>query len=91
MKQTNVILTFLILVISFLKSLFQSVGLFFRSLVTGKPLPVIPENPFLDVCNFILQAGPRSFWKRPTGIKIGRSIATLIAYIFDKDATFQKK
>ena len=78
------------LIWGFFSTFFQSIGLFFSHLF-GKRTQPIPENKFLDTLNFIANIGPKSFWKQPTGIKIGRSIATLIHYVFYKETHFHEK
>ncbi|EKE29436.1 MAG: hypothetical protein ACD_2C00175G0004 [uncultured bacterium (gcode 4)] len=89
MKQNKIIIIFE-LIFNFLRSLWESVFLFFRHLSWGKKISPLNENRFLDVMNFVLHTGPKGFWKKPSGIKIGRSIATLLHYTFDKDAKFKQ-
>ena len=41
--------------------------------------------------NFFFHIGPKSFWKAPTGLKIGRSIGTFLHYVFEKERSFREK
>ncbi|MDD2515594.1 MAG: hypothetical protein PHF46_01990 [Candidatus Gracilibacteria bacterium] len=89
MKNNNKVMIFFDLVISFFKSIFGSVSLFFSVLI-GKNREVLKENKFMDTFNFLFNIGPRGFWKKPSGIKIGRSLSTFIYYIFYKDEYFKE-
>ncbi|EKE28379.1 MAG: hypothetical protein ACD_3C00067G0013 [uncultured bacterium (gcode 4)] len=89
MKQNKIIIIFE-LAINFLRSLWESVFLFFRHLSGSKKTSPLNENRFLDVLNFVLHTGPKGFWKKPTWIKIGRSIATFLHYIFNKEEKFKQ-
>ncbi len=75
---------------SFFLSLFQSLSLFVKSLL-GKNEKPLKENPFLDMINFFFHIGPKSFWKAPSGIKIGRSVSTFLHYVFKKEQVFLEK
>ena len=74
----------------FFISLLQSFSLFMRHLFGKSPGP-LKENTFLDIMNFFFHIGPKSFWKAPSGIKIGRSIGTFLHYIFNKDQVFTER
>jgi len=87
--QKNSVYIFLVLVWDFFVSIASSAKLFVRSLL-GKKAENLPENSFLDSLNFILQIGPRSFWRRPSGIKIGRSLSTLLHYVFAREKAFRE-
>jgi hypothetical protein len=78
------------LVKDFLTSLIQSLSLFVRNLLRKEQKP-LKENKFLDIMNFFFQIGPKSFWKAPSGIKIGRSIGTFLHYIFKKEKAFTEQ
>lgn len=86
----NVFFILIRLIKDFFVSLMQSLGLFARNLV-GKDQKALKENAFLDMMNFFFHIGPKSFWKAPSGIKIGRSIGTFLHYIFEKEKTFAEK
>lgn len=88
--EKNTLYILLSLVGTFFVSIWASIVLFFRTLV-GKKADPIRENPFLDAMNFGLHIGPKSFWKAPSGLKIGRSLSTFIHYIFFKDDVFKEK
>lgn len=74
----------------FFVSLVQSLGLFMRSLF-HREQKVLRENSFLDMANFFFHIGPKSFWKAPSGIKIGRSVGTFLHYVFKKEEVFIEK
>jgi len=57
----------------------------------GKDQKPLKENTFLDIMNFFFHIGPKSFWKAPSGIKIGRSVGTFLHYIFEKKQVFIEK
>lgn len=78
------------LVKDFFVSLVQSLYLFIRNL-TGKDQKALKENAFFDMMNFFFHTGPKSFWKAPSGIKIGRSISTFLHYIFEKERVFAER
>lgn len=84
----NKIITLIDLVFNFIKSIIDSVRILINSLIWKKR--ILKENIFLDVINFIFQTWPKMFWKKPTTIKIWRSIATLINYIFYKEEFFKE-
>ncbi|EKD44601.1 MAG: hypothetical protein ACD_71C00082G0002 [uncultured bacterium (gcode 4)] len=86
----NTVFILLSLAKDFFISLIQSVGLFVKNLA-GKDQKILKENTFLDTMNFFFHIGPKSFWKAPSGIKIGRSIGTFLHYIFEKEKTFTEK
>lgn len=88
--QENTFFILVRLIKDFFVSLIQSMNLFIRNL-TGKDQKILKENAFLDVLNFFFHIGPKSFWKAPSGIKIGRSIGTFLHYIFAKRTTFAEK
>ena len=88
--EKNSIYCLILFIRDFLGSVFQSIVLFFRAIIGKNPRP-LAENRFLDGMNFALHIGPKGFWKAPSGLKIGRSPATLIHYIFAKDDHFQEK
>jgi len=90
MKKNKIILIFE-LVFNFFKSLFLSISLLIRNISWNKKLKPIPENKFLDAMNFLFQIWPKSFWKKPSWIKIGRSLATFLNYIFNKELNFKEK
>jgi prepilin-type N-terminal cleavage/methylation domain-containing protein len=78
------------LITGFTLSFFGSIRLFFVSLFSSNARP-LRENEFLKVMDFTLNAGPRSFWRFPTAIKIGRSIATFLSFVFDRNRAFTIK
>ncbi|EKE26092.1 MAG: hypothetical protein ACD_4C00441G0010 [uncultured bacterium (gcode 4)] len=78
------------LVYNFIATAVQSLILFIKFIFRKQPRP-IKENKFLDVLNFIFHIWPKNFWKKPTWIKIWRSIGTFIHYIFYKEDSFKEK
>ncbi|MBP8016402.1 hypothetical protein KAZ01_00195 [Candidatus Gracilibacteria bacterium] len=88
--KNNKIIILFSLIFGFITAIIDSIILFIKQLF-GKQTNLLKENKFLDSLNFIFNIGPKSFWQNPTGLKIGRSIATLIYYIFDKDDSFKEK
>lgn len=78
------------LIKDFFVSTAQSLWLFVRSLL-GKDEKPLKENAFFDMMNFFFHIGPKSFWKAPSGIKIGRSIGTFLHYVFTKEKSFTEK
>lgn len=86
----NTVFILLNLVKSFFISLFESIILFAKNILGKDPKP-LKENAFLDSMNFFFHIGPKSFWKGPSGIKIGRSISTFLHYIFKKDRAFTER
>lgn len=86
----NKIITLFEIVYNFLLSLFESIIIFSKQLFLWKRNHLLKENKFLDILNFIFHTGPKSFWKKPTWIKIWRSIATLLHYTFDKEDKFRE-
>jgi len=89
-SENNKIIIIISVIINFFKSIFLSVFLFIKHLFGFKTWP-IKENKFLDILNFLFHIWPKNFWKNPTWIKIGRSIATFIHYIFYKETNFKEK
>lgn len=86
----NTFFIILVLFKEFIASIFQSVALFVKN-IFGRKTEALKENKFLDVMNFFFHIGPKSFWKAPSGIKIGRSLGTFLHYIFKKQDAFQEK
>ncbi|MDD5377019.1 MAG: hypothetical protein PHH16_02770 [Candidatus Gracilibacteria bacterium] len=86
----NVFFILIRLLKDFFVSLIQSLRLFIGNLA-GSDQRALKENAFLDAMNFFFHTGPKSFWKAPSGIKIGRSIGTFLHYIFKKDQAFLEK
>lgn len=86
--EKNKIITLIDLVFNFIKSIIDSVRILINSLIWKKR--ILKDNIFLDVINFIFQTWPKMFWKKPTAIKIWRSISTLINYIFYKEEFFRE-
>lgn len=89
-EENNKIIIIFFIVINFFKSIFLSILLFFKHLFGFKTTP-LQENKFLDILNFLFHIWPKSFWKKPTWLKIGRSPATFINYIFYKKTNFKEK
>lgn len=59
------------------------------SAILGKPSQkTVQPNHFLASLHFLVQQFPKSFWKHPTGIGMGRSIGTLLMYFFGKRRYF---
>lgn len=87
--QNNKVLILLDLIVSFFVSMFSSVILIFQALLWKKTKPIV-ENKFLDSFNFLFNIWPRSFWKKPNSLKMGRSISTFIHYVFYKNENFKK-
>lgn len=88
--QENTAFILIGLVRDFLVSIFQSLVLFIRNILGKDPKP-LKENAFLDSMNFFFHIGPKSFWRAPSGLKIGRSIGTFLHYIFEKQKAFREK
>lgn len=86
----NTFFILLSLIKDFFVSLFQSLSLFVRNLA-GENQKALKENTFLDMMNFFFHIGPKSFWKAPSWIKIGRSVGTFLHYIFKKEEAFIEK
>jgi hypothetical protein len=86
----NTFFILLVLVKDFFLSVFESLGLFAKNLFEDSPKP-LKENSFLDTMNFFFHIGPKSFWKAPSGIKIGRSLGTFLHYILKKNEAFLEK
>lgn len=86
----NTFFIFLLLIKNFFVSLVESFQLFAKSIVWKEP-GTMKENTFLDTMNFFFHIGPKSFWKAPSWIKIGRSIGTFLHYIFKKEQVFLEK
>lgn len=86
----NSVYILIVLIRDFLTSLFSSLILFIKVII-GHKAPPLRENRFLDSMNFVFHIGPKSFWRAPSGMKIGRSIATFLHYIFRKDESFVEK
>ncbi len=85
----NTLLTCTSLIGDIVRSTTESVGLLTRSIL-GRPTRPLRENSFLDLLHFIVYTGPKAFWRKPTGIKMGRSLATLLHYIFHRDRHFHE-
>ena len=88
--QKNKIIIIFTVIIHFIVSIFNSVILFFKHLF-WRQTRALKENKFLDITNFVFNIWPKSFWQNPTGLKIWRSLATFIHYIFDKEEHFKEK
>lgn len=89
LKENSIAILF-VLVRDFFVSLLLSFVLFIK-VILGRKTPPLRENRFLDSLNFILHIGPKAFWKAPSGVKIGRSLATLLHYMFKKEEVFAEK
>ena len=89
-NQKNSIIVMGILMGGLITSFWQSIVALFR-VISGKDPKKLPKNTFIDVFDFLARMGPKSFWKKPTGIRAGRSLSTFIHYIFFKDDSFRKK
>ena len=87
--QNNKVLILLDLMVSFFISIISSTTLIFQAFLNKKTKPK-KENKFFDGFNFLFNIWPKSFWKKPTALKMGRSISTFIHYIFYKDENFKK-
>ncbi len=88
--KNNKIIILFSLIFGFITAIIDSIILFIKQLF-WKQTNLLKENKFLDSLNFIFNIWPKSFWQNPTWLKIWRSIATLIYYIFDKDDSFKEK
>ncbi len=78
------------LILWFLSWIFFSIILLIKNLIWKKTQP-LKENKFLDVINFLFHIWPKKFWQNPTWLKIGRSIATFLCYVFEKEDNFKEK
>lgn len=73
----------------FLASL-RDTGMMVFATATGKPRRSVHPNHFLSSLHFLIQQFPKSFWKHPTGIGMGRSIGTLLMYFLGKRRYFSE-
>ncbi len=89
-RRNNTLLTAAALAAGFFAAAWFSAAAFARSL-SGRPVPPLRENRFLDAANFVLHTGPRGFWRNPSGLRAGRSLSTFLHYVFFKDASFRRK
>ncbi|MDD2486865.1 MAG: hypothetical protein PHS92_00640 [Candidatus Gracilibacteria bacterium] len=85
----NKVIILLLIAYNFVLSVILSAILFIEH-IFKKSVKPINENKFLDIMNFIFHIGPKSFWKNPTGIKIGRSLGTFIHYVFYMEEAFKE-
>lgn len=88
--QNNTVLIAASFAFHFFSSLFDSVILFGRVLL-GNKQKKLKDNRFLQTLDFVLYHAPKTFWKKPTAIKMGRSVATFIHYVFHKEQVFLEK
>jgi len=86
----NKIIILLEIIYSFFISLFESIIMFLKHLFLRKKDHLLKENKFIDIINFVFNTWPKAFWKKPTWIKIWRSLATLLHYIFHKEERFKE-
>ncbi len=89
-RRPNSVLVLLALAGGFLASFWQSLAAFVRALAGKAPVPV-REGKFWETLNFALHSGPRGFWRRPSALRAGRSVSTLLHFVFFKDASFRRK
>ena len=89
--EINAFYQFFRLIRGSLVSLFSSVRILFFHAIRKKSISPIRQNHFLESLHFILFDWPKSFWKFPTAIAMGRSIATFLSYLFEKGKRFEKK
>lgn len=75
-------------IFGFFQTLFSSLKQLFASLFFRGPHQ-IQENHFLETLHFILHDFPKKFWKKPTGIGLGRSFGEMILFFFKKESAFE--
>jgi prepilin-type N-terminal cleavage/methylation domain-containing protein len=66
----------------FVSSLANALVMVFDSAFRKEKRKKMPSNHFLSSLHFLLHEFPKSFWKFPTGIGIGRSVGTVLLYFF---------
>ncbi|HRI35871.1 MAG TPA: hypothetical protein PK765_02105 [bacterium] len=88
-RRENTVIILFSLGLQFVLSVFQSLKLLMLAAIGRDPGP-IPPNHLLESMNFALRTGPAKFWRRPTAIKMGRSIATFIRYVFYREKSFRE-
>gem|GEM_PF-1319251 len=76
-KVQNRFFDLLFFIASFFACLYRSIV----TLFTHKK-PCIKCASFYDSIDYLSRIWPRSFWKKPTGLKIGMFFGAFISYIF---------
>lgn len=85
-KSKNKVLILMYLLYDLVISIITSVFLLFT-----KDNNSFKNNSIITFIHFILHIWPKSFWNNPSGIKIWRSIWTLINFIFYRENNFYSK
>jgi uncharacterized membrane protein SpoIIM required for sporulation len=70
------------LVVGFFASLRDTLVMLYESAFQQKKQKKMEPNHFLSSIHFFIHEFPKTFWKYPTGIGIGRSIGTIMLYFF---------
>ena len=74
----------------FFVSTIKSIFMVFHSLFRTKEVKPLAPNRFLELLHFIFVSGPKHFWKKPTALAMGRSLSTLLHFIFERDKKFTR-
>jgi prepilin-type N-terminal cleavage/methylation domain-containing protein len=67
----------------------ESARLLFSAALRSDARPIRP-NRLLEILHFMAYTGPKKFWRKPTAIKMGRSLATFIRYVFYRETSFRE-
>jgi prepilin-type N-terminal cleavage/methylation domain-containing protein len=86
--QDNLWYTVSLLILGFLKTLFQSIWYSILAIFGKTKSRLLEGNHFVRSLHFLFYEYPKSFWKKPTGIEMGRSIGTLVLYFLGKSKYF---
>lgn len=76
--------------VGFFSSLRGVIRLSYDTLLHRASPRKMEPNHLLSSLHFLVHQFPKSFWKHPTGIGMGRSVGTLILYFFGKRKYFSE-
>lgn len=88
--EENAFFSLLRLSYGFIEAIVCGFWLFLKVLFRRETSHPLRKSHFLESLHYFAHDWPKSFWKFPTGIGIGRSVGAFASFLFKKNASFEE-
>jgi hypothetical protein len=88
--RTNIYLVLATLVVDIFLAALSSIRWIWCDLRGITRLPMSANNECFEILNFIFHTAPRQFWACPNALSVGRSMGSLIGFIFYREECFER-
>ncbi len=87
--EQNSFFSLLRIVYGFFEAIIHSLWLIVTIPFTKEERKLLRKSHFLESLHYFVHDWPKTFWKFPTGIGIGRSIGSFLSFFFKKNSSFE--